>query len=116
MNGKQEIGISELARMLGITPEAIRKYEEKEIVQVRRNDNNRYRRYSVWEIYSILHARRFSQMGLSLNQAAELLKTSDDRAYIHEIEMLQMRLAKEISFKKSCSRALRRKRKNAAAP
>lgn len=111
MSGKQEIGISEMSEFFGITPEAIRKYEGKGIVQVRRDENNKYRKYTTWEVMAMIHARRHSQMGFTLGQAAEILKTSDGHSYIQNVEKLQMKLAKEVAWKRKLILALEQKKK-----
>lgn len=111
MSGKQEIGISELSSLFGITPEAIRKYEEKGIVQAKREERNKYRKYTSWEIFSMIHARRFSQMGFTLGQTAELLKTSDGQEYIQSIEELQVKLAREVARKRKIIMLLDQKKK-----
>lgn len=111
MSGKQEIGISELAQMLGITPEAVRKYETKGIVQVKRDEGNKYRKYTTWEVFSMLHARRYAQLGFTLGQAAEMLRTSDGNAYIRNIEDIQMKLAEEVAWKRKLIMLLDKKKK-----
>jgi len=100
-----------MSEFFGITPEAIRKYEGKGIVQVRRDENNKYRKYTTWEVFSMLHARRFSRIGFTLGQASELLKTSDTDVFFANINELQEKLAEEIAWKRKLIILLDQKKK-----
>lgn len=100
MSGKQEIGISDISEFFGITPEAIRKYEGKGIVQVKRDENNKYRKYTMWELFSMLYAKRLNYLGFTLGQASESLKELDGYVYIERMEELQQKLAEEVAWKR----------------
>lgn len=100
MADKKYIGIFELADLFDITPEAIRKYEAKGIVQPIRDSANRYRKYSSWEVAKLVTSRSLSIEGFSLNQVSDILQTRELDAHVNMLEALQERIAKEIIYKK----------------
>jgi len=67
--------IGDVAKMLGITPEAVRYYEEQKIIKPTKSDNSGYRHYSVWDIHALFQARTYRQYGYSLCETAELINT-----------------------------------------
>lgn len=99
MEGKKEIGISELSDLFDITPEAIRKYEEKRILQPNRGGSNKYRKYSSWEAVNMVYSRSLSQLGFTLSQVSDILKMKDQIRYLDQMDLLQKQLAKEIEQK-----------------
>lgn len=66
-------GITDLARLFGVTPEALRQYEEKEIIAFDRKEGNGYRECSGWEISTLIRARSYKQMGFPLKDVSSLL-------------------------------------------
>ena len=70
-------GITEIAHLLGISTEALRKYEEKGILTSFRNDDTNYREYSASEFSTLLQARAYKQLGFSLKETASLLNDSE---------------------------------------
>ncbi len=112
MNDRKEIGIFELAELFGITPAAIRKYEGKGIIQPERNIDNKYRKYSSWEVVKMVFARGLSQEGFSLSQVSQMLETQEPVEHIEPIEVLQAELAKEIVYKKRLITLLDRQKRS----
>ena len=100
MAGKKDIGIFELAELFDITPEAIRKYEAKGIIRPHRNEENRYRKYSSWEVVKLAVSRGMSMEGFSLNQVADMLETQELDEHVRMLEALQEKIAREIVYKK----------------
>jgi len=65
--------IGDVAKLLGITPEAIRFYEEQGIISPTKIKSSGYRYYDVWDIHVLIRARAYRQYGYSLSEAAELI-------------------------------------------
>jgi len=95
--------ISKIARIVGITTEAIRFYEKKGILTSAKDEENGYRTYDVLDIGTLLRCRTYSQFGLSLSEAARLINDCTlneanktlvkQEAYLeHEIERHQRML------------------------
>ncbi len=97
--GKKEIGIFEMAELLGVTSEALRKYENKEIIQPIR-DRRGYRKFHSWDLTKIICARQMRQEGFSLNDIADGMKNNDAQLQIGMIEEIQKTLMQEILYRK----------------
>ncbi len=89
-------GIHELAKIFQITPEAIRKYEEKGIIKSIRDEQNSYRRYSAWELFDLLYLRSFRAAGFSLNQTKKLTNSIDPALFLDLVEEQQQAVLSEI--------------------
>ncbi len=72
--------IGDVAKLLGITPEAIRYYEEQGIISPVKSQTNGYRYYGVWDIHLLIRTRVYRQLGYSLAEAADLInhRKADD--------------------------------------
>lgn len=99
-------GITELARLFGITPEAIRKYEAKGVLESRRNEQNSFREYDSWDISTLLHARKYTQAGFSVSQAAGLLNSSGVDGLLRQFERRSQELAEEIVYRQKLMKSL----------
>lgn len=97
--GKKEIGIFELAELLGVTSEALRKYENKEIIQPIR-DQRGYRKFYSWDLTKIIYARQMRQEGFSLNDVSDIAQNNDAQFQIEKIEEIQKTLMQEILYRK----------------
>lgn len=65
--------ISDVAKLLGITTEAIRYYENQGILTPTKSENSGYRHYGVWDLHILIRARAYRQYGYSLSETAELI-------------------------------------------
>ncbi|QOS79405.1 MerR family transcriptional regulator [Paenibacillus sp. JNUCC31] len=63
---KQEITISEFARLMGVSVHQIRYFEEKGILYPSYMDENQYRMYGIEEIYRLSHILLLRKAGLSV--------------------------------------------------
>ena len=98
-HGKKEVGIFELAELLGVTAEALRKYETREIIQPFRDERG-YRKFHSWDLTKIICARQMRQEGFSLNDVADSLKNDDPQGQIIMIEEMQKTLMQEIQYRR----------------
>ena len=97
--GKKEVGIFELAELLGVTSEAIRKYENKDIIQPIR-DQRGYRKFYSWDLTKIVYARQMRKEGFSLNDISDIAKNNDAQYQVEKIEEMQKILMQEILYRK----------------
>lgn len=65
--------IGEMAKLLGVSAEAIRYYESKGIVKPVRSDSAGYRHFTTWDLHMLARARHYRQCGFSLEETAALL-------------------------------------------
>ena len=98
-HGKKEVGIFELAELLGVTAEALRKYETREIIRPFR-DARGYRKFHSWDLTKIICARQMRQEGFSLSNVADSLKNNNSQGQIVMIEEMQKSLMQEIQYRK----------------
>ncbi len=107
--GSRMIGIFELANLFGITTMALRKYEDKKILQPYRDESG-YRKYLSWEVTKIIRARQLLGEGLSLQDIAAEMTQGDPERQLRDMEALEERLAGEIAYRERLIRWLRTRR------
>ena len=73
----QKYSIGKMASLLGISAEAIRYYESKEIIRPIRDPNTGYRYYSTWDFHMLLRARYYQKCGFSLEEISALFRSRD---------------------------------------
>ena len=67
----QKYSIGTMARLLGISAEAIRYYESRNIIQPVRDPETGYRYYNTWDFHMLLRARHYQNYGFSLEEVAD---------------------------------------------
>ena len=76
--------IGTVAKLLGVSPEALRLYERSGILVSERGEGeNGYRYYSRLDITALTRARAYHQYGFSLRETEALINT-DDVDYVRE--------------------------------
>jgi DNA-binding transcriptional MerR regulator len=108
---RMEYKIGDVSRLLGLTPEAIRYYEDQGIITPRKETKTGYRYYNVWDIHILILARCYRQYGFSLAETAGLLNQSDGGEVIGHLEEREAELERQIM---ECSRLLRHIREKKA--
>ncbi len=94
-----------MADLFGITSEALRKYESKQIIKPHR-DGNGYRKYHSWELTKIIRIRQLRQEGFPLRDISQAVGHDGTDRWLESIEDMQEQLAKEILYKKKLIRWL----------
>lgn len=67
------LNIRELSRLLGISPQTVRKYEEQGIFEAERNSSN-YRKFDRSAITTLMKCRKLMGMGFSIRQVMEIAR------------------------------------------
>ena len=65
--------IGDVARILGISPDLIRYYEEKGIVRPTKDPANNYRYYDAWDINYLTDCLWFKNFGFGIDQVSQLV-------------------------------------------
>ena len=65
--------IGDVARILGISPDLIRYYEEKGVVSPMKDPGNNYRYYDAWDINYLIDCLWYKNFGFGLDQVAEMV-------------------------------------------
>ena len=73
----QKYSIGKMASLLGISSEAIRYYESKDIIRPIRDPETGYRYYSTWDFHMLLRARHYQRYGFSLEEVSELFRSRE---------------------------------------
>ena len=89
----EEYKVSDLARLLDLTPETIRYYESVGIVKPRHDEVNRYRYYLSTDFSRLYNAKLLRSMGFSLSEIKSFFYEKNDleqkEASLHRAEILK---------------------------
>ena len=117
----QKYSIGTMAKLMGISAEAIRYYESRNIISPVRDPETGYRYYNTWDFHMLLRARHYQNYGFSLEEIAELFRSHelgeirgkmvDQEEMIQQEIIRQMNLLKRIRQKASSFRCKRKRRK-----
>jgi DNA-binding transcriptional MerR regulator len=88
--------ISEVAKLLDLSSEAIRYYESKGIIRPERDEETGYRYYGGWEIHMLIRARTYRQLGYTLDETADLLNKFDTMDIISYLSKKREDIQKDI--------------------
>lgn len=88
--------ISEVAKLLGITTEAIRYYENQDIISPTKSESSGYRYYDVWDLHILIRARAYRQYGYSLSETAELINHYNITDIVSTLSKKEEDIKKEI--------------------
>ncbi|MCC8121307.1 MAG: MerR family transcriptional regulator, partial [Oscillospiraceae bacterium] len=92
---EKHLKINEVARLLCTTPDAIRLYERKNIIQPSRDQNNRYRGFTQEDITRLYDCKLLQNVGFSLSEIAKIISDTSPE----EFDSLLEEKAKEIEQK-----------------
>ncbi len=66
--------IGDVARILGVSPDILRYYEKKGVVNPAKDENNDYRYYDFWDINLLMDCLWFKNFGFSIEQIADIVR------------------------------------------
>lgn len=81
--------IGEVAKLLGMTTEGLRYYEDSGIVTPEKKEDSNVRYYNVWDIHMLIRARTYRRLGFSLAEVSNLIN------YQESIDMSNVLTIKE---------------------
>ena len=69
--------IGDMAKLLGLSQEALRKFERRGLITPVKDEENGYRYYGTLDITSLIRCRSYHRYGFSMNEIAGLMNTRD---------------------------------------
>lgn len=110
--GLREYKIGDVSKLLGLTPEAIRYYEDHGIITPKKSEKTGYRYYNVWDIHILIHARSYRQYGFSLAETAALLNQSGNAELLSHLDEKEAELERALIEQMKLLRAIRDKKEH----
>ncbi|MGE7674583.1 MerR family transcriptional regulator [Lysinibacillus sp. NPDC094403] len=93
----ETITINQLAKIFNISHHQIRYYEEKGLLFPSYTDNNRYRKYSLKEIYQLAQILMLRDLNLSIAQIKDVVTTYKKNDYLSLLSEKSKELSDEIN-------------------
>ena len=78
--------IGDVARILGISPDLIRYYEEKGVVSPHKDPGNNYRYYDTWDINYLIDCLWYKNFGFGIEQVAHMVNRCTYDMLLENIE------------------------------
>lgn len=105
MSKKYKIG--EVAKLMGLTSEAIRYYEKKGIIFPIKDHETGYRYYDVWDIHVLIRARVYRQYGFSMSETVKLISKYDPADIVSDLSSEEEALQAKIVWNLNLLQQLR---------
>ncbi|MEY9974665.1 DNA-binding transcriptional MerR regulator [Lysinibacillus sp. RC46] len=102
----ETITINQLAKIFDISHHQIRYYEEKGLLFPSYTDNNRYRKYSLKEIYQLAQILMLRNLNLSIAQIKEVLTSYEKNDYLSLLREKSKELSDEINKLQKIKKAI----------
>ena len=88
--------IGDIAKILNMTTEGIRYYEECGIIQPEKNGEANSRWYSVWDMQILIRARGYRKLGFSLKQISAIIKCSEKEVLFDHFTEKEKEIEKKV--------------------
>ncbi len=95
---KGTYSISQAARMVGLGIDAVRFYEKKGLVHPKVDPQNRYRKYSLYELMELLDVSYYRSLGMSIEQIQKLYQSSDEEQLIQLLQEKHQETQRRIRY------------------
>lgn len=93
-----DYNIGTIAKLLGVSSEALRYYEAKNVVCPRRDSESGYRYYNLWDMHMLLRAKHYKSYGYSLDEIKNLFKDDDIKDVAESLSDRESEIEKEIIY------------------
>lgn len=71
MDKERTYSTGQIENIFGVSRDALRYYEEKALIEPKKNDNN-YKEYNMWDIYTLLVTDFYKKRSLSIKEIHQL--------------------------------------------
>lgn len=102
--------IGEISQLLGITPQKIRYYEKKGILEPIYLEGSKYRYYTTWDFHILMRARYYIGLGFSLEETAQFLLKEKLETIEEDFQEQEKKIEDEILYKLQLLNQLRKNR------
>lgn len=99
--------IGDIAKLMGLTPEAIRYYEKMGIISPIKSHDSGYRYYDVWDVHVLTRARVYRQYGFSMSETVDLISKYDPAEIVSSLSSEEEALQESIIWKLNLLQQLR---------
>lgn len=87
--------VSGLAKEMGVSPDLLKLYEEYGLIAPRRDPGSQYRYYDIYDGGQLVSCLTLRNMGFSVRQTAEVLRTMDHSALVRALKERRAALEEE---------------------
>jgi len=99
--------IGDIAKLMGLTTEAIRFYEKMGIISPIKDHDTGYRYYDVWDVHVLTRARVYRQYGFSMSETVDLISKYDPEDIMSSLSSEEEALEASIIWKLNLLQQLR---------
>lgn len=92
--------IGDVAKILGISADAMRYYEKMGIVKPYKAETNDYRYYEAWDINFIIECLWFKQFGFGMKKIAHMVSSISYDELVETLQKASQKLQEELTFQK----------------
>lgn len=100
--------IGDVARILGISPDLIRYYEEKGVVSPQKDPCNNYRYYDTWDINFLIDCLWYKNFGFGIEQVAHMVNDCTYDMLLDSIEDKEEEILESIRHQELLLQRIRR--------
>ena len=108
----QKYKIGEVAKILGISTDLIRYYEEKGIVSPVKNPQNGYRYYDAWDINFLIDCVWYKNFGFSIDEIVKIESKSTYDSLLDRLDTMEASMARELHRRELLLERIRRQRES----
>lgn len=91
--------IGQVARFLGVSRDTLKFYEEKELINPKRDDENSYRKYDLFDIFDVTTINFYRELDIEIKKIQEIRKSKS----VEDIELVlkekEEKILEEIEYK-----------------
>lgn len=100
--------IGDVARILGISPDLIRYYEEKGVVSPEKDPHNNYRYYDTWDINFLIDCLWFKNFGFGIDHVAHIVSSSTYEMLLNDLKEKSEEIMKNIRYQELLLQRIRK--------
>jgi len=108
----QTYKIGEVAKIVGISTDLIRYYEEKGIVTPVKNPQNGYRYYDAWDINFLIDCVWYKNFGFSIDEIVKIESESTYDSLLDRLDAMEASMAEELHRRELLLERIRRQRES----
>lgn len=100
--------IGDVARILGISPDLIRYYEEKGVVSPAKDPYNNYRYYDTWDINFLIDCLWYKNFGFGIDHVAQIVSQSSYDMLLSDLDEKIGEIVKNIRYQELLLQRIRK--------